>query len=124
MVFKIGVDLYGPDFGNMKFKIGKPKYKNTKVPVFSGVIDQTRINLAESIRGIFEKGVEAAIKENESLEAIAEHKKSIGYVNAVDQQLEELSDDEKRQIEEDDPQDIEQETKEIPDTSDEQSGIH
>lgn len=124
MVFKIGVDLYGPDFGNMKFKIGKPKYKNTKVPVFSGVIDQTRINLAESIRGIFEKGVEAAIKENESLEAIVEHKKSIGYVNAVDQQLEELSDDEKRQIEEDDPQDIEQETKEIPDTSDEQSGIH
>ena len=92
--------------------------------MFSGVIDQTRINLAESIRDIFEKGVEAAIKENESLEAIAEHKKSIGYVNAVDQQLEELSDDEKRQIEEDDPQDIEQETKEIPDTSDEQSGIH
>lgn len=127
MVFKVGIDLYGPDFGNMKFKIGKPKYKNTKVPVFTEVIDRTRINLAESIRGIFEKGVDAAVKENERQEAIEEHKKSIGYVNAVDQQLEELSDDEKKQIEEAenaDSQDIENTIKETPDTLNEQSGIH
>ena len=91
------------------------------------MIDRTRINLAESIRGIFEKGVDAAVKENERQEAIEEHKKSIGYVNAVDQQLEELSDDEKKQIEEAenaDSQDIENTIKETPDTLNEQSGIH
>jgi hypothetical protein len=123
MVFKVGVDLYGPNFDKMKFKIGKPKYKNTKIPVFTEVIDQTRINLAQSIKGIFEKGVEAAVRENERQEAIAAFKKETGYVNAVDQQMEELSDDEKKQIEsEEDSEDIV--TKEKTDTLNEQSGIH
>ena len=101
MLFKVGVDLYGPNFDSMKFKIGKPKYKNTQVPVFTEVIDRTRLNLAESIKGIFEKGVEAAVRENEKHDFIAAHKKEIGYVNAVDQQMEELSDDEKKQLDDD-----------------------
>ena len=123
MVFKVGVDLYGPNFDKMKFKIGKPKYKNTKIPVFTEVIDQTRINLAQSIKGIFEKGVEAAVRENERQEAITAFKEETGYVNAVDQQMEELSDDEKKQIEsEEDSEDIV--TKEKTDTLNEQSGIH
>lgn len=125
MVFKVGVDMYGPDFSNMKFKIGKPKYKNTKIPVFTEVIDRTRINLAESIRGIFEKGVEVAIKENEKQDAINSLKKILGFVNAVDQQLEELSEEEKKQLDaESGSQDMEQITKETSDTTDEQSGIH
>lgn len=119
LVFKVGVDIYGPNFDKMKFKIGKPKYKNTKIPVFTEVIDQTRINLAESIKGIFEKGVEVAVSENEKQDAIAAFKKETGYVNAVDQQMEELSEDEKKQIESDDIV-----TKEKPDTLHEQSGIH
>lgn len=124
MVFKVGVDIYGPDFENMKFKIGKPKYKNTKVPVFTEVIDRTRINLAESIRGIFEKGVEAAVKENERQDAIASFKKETGYVSAVDQQLEELSDDEKKQLEEPEEEKSQEINKEKQDTLNEQSGIH
>lgn len=99
MVFKIGVDLYGPDFDNMRFKIGKPKYKNTNVPVFTTVIDETKINLVESIRSIFEKGVELAVKENEKQEAIEELKQQIGYVNAAEQQMEELSEEEQKQLE-------------------------
>ena len=125
MVFKVGVDIYGPSFDKMKFKIGKPKYKNTKIPVFTEVIDQTRINLAQSIKGIFEKGVEAAVRENERQDAIEAFKKETGYVNAVDQQMEELSDDEMKQIEEsgdDASEDIV--NKEKPDTLHEQSGIH
>ena len=125
MVFKVGVDIYGPNLDKMKFKIGKPKYKNTRIPVFTEVIDQTRINLAQSIKGIFEKGVEAAVRENERQEAIESFKKETGYVNAVDQQMEELSDDEKKQIEEsgeDTSEDIV--TKEKTDTLNEQSGIH
>jgi hypothetical protein len=100
IVFKVGVDIYGPDFDNMKFKIGKPKYRTTDVPVFTAVIDQTRINLAESIRGIFEKGVEIAVKENERQDAINAHKENIGYVNAAEQDMEELTAEEQRQFEE------------------------
>ena len=100
LVLKVGVDVYGQDFDNMKFKIGRPKYKNERVPVFTAVIDQTRINLAESIRGIFEKGVDAAVQENSRQEAIREHREEIGYVNAVDQETEELSEEEQKELEE------------------------
>ena len=99
LIIKIGVDVYGKDFDNMKFKIGKPKYKNEKVPVFTSVIDQTRINLAKSIRGIFEKGVDAAVQENEKQEALKALSKEIGYVNAVDQTTEDLSAEEQKELE-------------------------
>lgn len=100
-LIRLGIDLYGPDFDNLKFKIGKAKYKNTKVPVFSAVIDDTRINLLSSIKGIFEKGVEAAISENEAQAVITEHKQNIGYVNAAEMELEELSASEQAQLESD-----------------------
>ena len=100
-LIKLGIDLSGPDFDHMKFRIGKAKYKNMKIPVFSTVIDDTKINLLTSIKGIFEKGVEAAVMENRKQEAIEEHKKKTGYVNAVDLELEELSASEQEQIESD-----------------------
>ena len=100
-LIRLGIDLYGPDFDNFKFRIGKAKYKTTKIPVFTAVIDDARINLLSSIKGIFEKGVEAAISENEQQAAINEHKQNIGYVNAVDMQLEELTASEQAQVESD-----------------------
>lgn len=130
MVFKIGVDMYGPNYDKMKFRIGKPKYKNTNVPVFSAVIDETRINLVESIRSIFEKGVDLAVKENEKQEAIEELKQQIGYVNAAEQQMEELSAEEQKQLEEAQTDEAgipetENEIQEIKDTLyNEQPGIH
>ena len=99
LVIRVGVDVYGTDFDHMKFKIGKPKYKNENVPVFTTVIDETKINLAESIRNIFEKGVDAAVKENERQEAILEFRKETGFINAVDQETEELSAEEQKQLE-------------------------
>ena len=98
LVIRVGVDVYGKDFDNMKFKIGKPKYKSANVPVFTTVIDQTRINLATSIRNIFEKGVEAAVQENERQEAIKARQQEIGYVNAVDQESEGLSEEVQEQF--------------------------
>ena len=96
---KLGMDVYGQDFDNMKFKIGKTNYKSREVPVFSTVIDNTKINLVESIRSVFDKGVDEVMKANASLRAVDEHKKKIGYVQAVDQQMEELSADEQKQLE-------------------------
>ena len=100
LIVRLGVDLYGTDFDHLKFKIGKPKYKSEKVPVFSTVIDQTKINLLTSIKGIFEKGVEVAIKENEDQDIIRKHKENINYVNATDVNLEELSEAEQQQLKE------------------------
>ena len=79
------------------------------MPVFTAVIDETRINLVESIHSIFEKGVELAVKENERQEAIEELKQQIGYVNAAEQQIEELSAEEQQQLEE-----AEEEASEMP----------
>ena len=100
-LIRLGVDVYGDDFDNMKFKIGRAKYKSANVPVFSAVVDQTKINLVKSIQDIFNKGVEAAVLENTKQSAILEHKKSIGYVRAVDMKLEELSESEQKQMEDD-----------------------
>ena len=100
LFFKLGVDLSGKDFDNMKFRIGKAKYKSANVPAFSSVIDTTKISLLESIKNIFSKGVDAAIRESRKQEAIEEHKKEIGYVKAVDQELEALSEEEQKKTEE------------------------
>lgn len=100
ILFKIGINLEGKDFDHMKFKIGKAKYKNTKIPVFSSVINQSKINLVESIHNIFSKGVEAAIKENNSGELINSHKETINYQNAAEQDIEELSEEEQKRLEE------------------------
>lgn len=92
MLFRFGVDVYGSDFDNLRYRLGKAKYKNADVPAFSAEIDQTRLNLSSSIRNIFEKGVDNAIAEHQRQEAITEHKKAIGYVEAIDMEMEELSD--------------------------------
>ena len=98
-LIRLGIDLYGDSFDDFRFKIGKAKYKSAEVPVFSAVIDTTKINLVNSIRGIFEKGVEAAINENARKEAIEKHKQEIGYIRAVDQELVGLTENEKKQFE-------------------------
>lgn len=89
--FKFGIDLYG-DFDKWKYKLGRAKYRSAKrVPVFTKVIDQTTVNLTNSIHTIFEKGVEAAVAENEAQRAIAEYKENMNYVAVVDQPLDTLS---------------------------------
>jgi hypothetical protein len=98
-IIKLGMDIYGPNFDNMKFKIGKAKYKNKNIPVFSTVIDETKVNLVESIRNIYNKGVDAVMNESQRMKAIEEHRKKTGYVRAVDQKLEELSSEEQKKLE-------------------------
>jgi hypothetical protein len=40
---------------DFKFGIGKAKYKDTNLPVYSKVIDSTRINLLEKIKDIYKE---------------------------------------------------------------------
>lgn len=49
---RMGINITG-NIDDFKFKIGKAKYKDTNVPVYSRVIDSTRINLLEKIKGIY-----------------------------------------------------------------------
>jgi hypothetical protein len=97
-LIRLGIDVYGPDFDNMKFRIGRPKYKSPDVPVFSKVIDKTKVNLVTSIKDIFRKGVDAAVQENNGLDLIKQKLKEINYVRAVDQQLEALSKKEQQEV--------------------------
>ena len=83
----------------MKFRIGRAKYKNANVPVFSSVIDQTRLNLLNSIRNIFSKGVDAAVRENENQKTINDYKEKIDYRNAAETDMEELSSEESAKLE-------------------------
>ena len=98
-LLRLGLDITGEDFDNWKFRIGKPKYKNAEVPVFSSVIDETKVNLVKSIKDIFRKGVDAAMREH-NLNSIKEFKRRTNYVRAVDQQIEALSAEEQKQLEE------------------------
>ena len=98
-LLRLGLDITGEDFDNWKFKIGKPKYKNAEVPAFSSVIDETKVNLVKSIKDIFRKGVDAAMREH-NLNSIKEFKRRTNYVRAVDQQIEALSAEEQKKLEE------------------------
>ena len=99
LVFKFGLDFYGPDFDNMKFRIGKAKYRNAKdIPVFSKTIDESRLNLSNSIRNIFDTGVERAVAISETQEAIRRQKEETGYVSAVDEAVVPLSAEEQQEL--------------------------
>lgn len=97
LLIRFGVDMSG-NFDDFKFKIGKAKYKNENVPVFSAVIDKTSLNLSNSIRNIFRKGVDEAVNESRRQEEIEKYKERTNYVNAAEVQLDSLSAEEKSKI--------------------------
>ena len=70
------------------------------MPAFTKVIDQTTMNLTNSIHTIFDKGVDAAVSENNSQKAISDYKQSLGYVSAVEEPLDTLEGKEARFFEE------------------------
>lgn len=102
LLVKLGANFYGPDFDDMHFKIGKALYRNPQVPVFSEVIDTTHLNLRSSIRNIFDKGVERAVRENQSSQGeIDAIRRQRGYSrSAAETSLEGLSSDEKKSYDE------------------------
>lgn len=96
--FRVGIDLSG-NFDDFSFRIGRPKYKSADVPVFSQVIDETRINLRESIRDIFRQGIDRAVRENAQQKLIHDYKRRIDYREVVDERLDSLSAEEKARLE-------------------------
>ena len=73
--FRFGVNL-GGTFADWKWKLGKAKFKSTKIPLFDAEIDALRLNLVSSIHNIFDRGIEQAIRRNEEAQMKIEEKKT------------------------------------------------
>ena len=72
---KFGVNVWGDSFDKMKFSLGKARYKNVNVPVFTKQLDTVKYNLVGSIHNIFEVGVDRAVEANRS-QSLVEDKKA------------------------------------------------
>ncbi len=72
--FRVGVKIFG-NTDDFDFKIGKAQYKSDKLPVYSAVIDSTRVNLRDHIANIYRVGIDAALKTN-SIEELQQKKDS------------------------------------------------
>ena len=96
--FRFGIDLKG-NFDDWGFNVGKAKYKNTNVPVFTKQLNSIQMNLVNSIHEIFTRGVDLAVRQTEEdSKAVEEKKKEIGL--DLDAPAEELSNDELLMMEE------------------------
>lgn len=51
-----GINMFGT-LDNWRFSLGFPKYRDGKVPAYSKEIESVQINIAQSIRNIFQKSV-------------------------------------------------------------------
>lgn len=71
---RLGVNVFG-NLDDFDFKIGRAKYKNANLPVYTQVIDDARLNLRTYITNIFNKGVDAALKHGANTGKIEELKK-------------------------------------------------
>ena len=77
--FRFGINITG-NFDNWKYNLGKAKYKNTNVPVFTSKLDEMQLNLLNSIHNIFTKGVDLALQQSsQSVAEIDKEKEAVGY---------------------------------------------
>ena len=68
LLIKFGLNAWGKDFDHIKYGLGKAKYVNAHVPVFTKQMDTVQYSLVAAIHNIFELGVEKALAENRAAE--------------------------------------------------------
>ena len=59
-----GVNMYGT-LDNWRFSLGRARYRDGKVPVFTQQVDSVQVNIGRSIRNIFRMGVDGVRRYNE-----------------------------------------------------------
>ena len=64
LLVKFGLNAWGPDFDHIHYGLGKARYKNANVPVYTKQLDNAQYSLVAAIHNIFELGVEKAMEEN------------------------------------------------------------
>lgn len=76
---RFGINMFGT-LDKWRFSLGRAKYRDGKVPVFTAQIDTMQVNIVKSIKQIYRKGVKAALEENGRMTGSVErYKSSIGY---------------------------------------------
>ena len=55
-LLRFGINLFG-SLDNWKFQLGRARYREGRVPVYTAQLDSVQINIAKGIRDIFETGV-------------------------------------------------------------------
>lgn len=62
-LLRFGVNIFGtPE--NWKFTIGRARFKDGSIPTFTRQLDTVQLNLAKSIRRIYDRGVDNVIRHN------------------------------------------------------------
>ena len=84
LLVKFGINVWGDDFDHIKYGIGRAKYRNVNVPVFTRQLDTVQYSLLASIHNIFELGVEKAIAENNAQRYIQDRMDATGYTAPSD----------------------------------------
>lgn len=100
LLIRVGLNISGPDYDNMKFKVGKALYRVKKMPSFSEVIDQTKNDLKYSICNIFDLRIYNTIDNTDMQALISKVQNDIGYINAAEMEMEELSKEDMKKLEE------------------------
>ena len=80
LLTKFGVNAWGPDFDHIHYGLGKAKYRNANVPVYTTQLDAAQYNLVAAIHNIFDVGIEKAIAQNR--DAAAQISASAGKLDA------------------------------------------
>ncbi len=98
--FRLGVTIFG-NMDDFDFKIGKARYKSATLPIYTALIDSTRINLRDQIANIYKIGVEAALKEDQAIQRIKSEKQKNEAL--IPQEMEELTQQEQQELEQIEP---------------------
>jgi len=80
LLTKFGVNAWGPDFDHIRYGLGKAKYRNANVPVYTTQLDAAQYNLVAAIHNIFDVGIEKAMAQNR--DAAAQISASAGKLDA------------------------------------------
>lgn len=86
--FVFGLKVYGESFDAVKVRLEKPQYRTTVLPAFDDQMDEMQINLVTTIKDIYNRSVDVAVKEMaRSKDAIHSHREEYTYDENSDTQL-------------------------------------
>ncbi len=84
LLIKFGINAWGKDFDHVRFGVGRAKYRNPNVPVFTRQLDTVQYSLLSSIHNIFDIGVQKAIEENRNQSYIQSRIDQVGFSSEID----------------------------------------
>ena len=94
--FRLGVTIFG-DMDDFDFKIGRAKYKSENLPVYSTIIDSTRLNLRDRIANIYRIGIDAALRNSQNMARMQRLQREKDKFDAQYEAMDSLSAEEKQQ---------------------------